>query len=326
MNAHGNDESQRTVANARHMMAAMRPQLLVARTRGYCAGVARAVGAVEDLLDDADGPVYVRHAIVHNTRVVDELAGRGAVFVERNEDVPAGSALVLSAHGTAPAVVDDARARGLRIVDATCPLVTKVHREVARFVDDGYTVLMIGDPNHVETIGVAGVRPGHVIVTPDEAAAAAVDPPSRRLAVVAQTTLDPRRLDAVLQVLRGRFPDLALPPRSDVCYATVNRQAAARELARTVERAVVVGSANSANSRHLREVIEDEGCPAVLVDDVAALDVAPFRGLGRIGVTAGASAPEALVDEIVAALATPLGADVVAFGESETPMTFAPVS
>ncbi|HEX3469068.1 MAG TPA: 4-hydroxy-3-methylbut-2-enyl diphosphate reductase [Candidatus Elarobacter sp.] len=303
----------------------MRPQILVARTRGYCAGVARAVGAVEDLLAESDGPVYVRHAIVHNTRVVNELAERGAVFVERNEDVPAGAALVLSAHGSAPAVVDDARERGLRIVDATCPLVTKVHREVARFVDDGYTVLIIGDPNHVETIGVAGVRPGRAIVVPDEASAEAIEPPSRRLAVVAQTTLDPRRLASVLAVLQRRFTGLALPSRSDICYATVNRQSAARELARAVQRAVVVGSGNSANSRHLREVIEEEGCPAVLIDDVALLDLAAFAGLERIGVTAGASAPETLVDEIVGTLATSLGAEVTEFGPSETPMTFAPV-
>ncbi len=305
----------------------MRPLILVARTRGYCAGVSRAVDAVEDLLSaNAGRSVYVRHEIVHNSRVVGDLRARGAVFVEDDRDVPAGSPFVLSAHGTTPAVEREARDRGLRVVDATCPLVTKVHREVARFADTGHTVLIIGDPAHVETIGVAGVRPEHSVVVPDEHAAATVVPATARVAAVAQTTLDPRRLAAVLEVLRRRFPDLVLPPRSDVCYATVNRQNAARELARAVDSALVVGSANSANSVHLREVIEGEGCPAVLLDDVAALDAAPLIGLPRIGVTAGASAPEILVNEIVTELARRLDADVAEFGVAETAMTFAPVS
>jgi 4-hydroxy-3-methylbut-2-enyl diphosphate reductase len=278
-------------------------EVLLAGPRSFCAGVERAIEVVERALVKYGPPVYVRRQIVHNSHVVRDLERRGAVFVEEVGEVPEGSVTVLAAHGVAPQVRTDAAARNLRVIDATCPLVAKVHSEVRRFVARGNTVFLIGHRDHEEVVGTRGEAPGQVVVVadPDEAGRASVADP-RRVSYVMQTTLAVDEAEQTAAVLRDRFPALDGPRSDDICYATTNRQQAVRAVAREADLVLVLGSANSSNSHRLAEVAAADGVPAYLVDDASTVDLHWLRGVRRIGVTAGASAPPQLVDELVRCL------------------------
>ncbi|MEV4596900.1 4-hydroxy-3-methylbut-2-enyl diphosphate reductase [Amycolatopsis sp. NPDC049253] len=276
-------------------------QLLMASPRSFCAGVERAIDIVDRALAKHGAPVYVRRQIVHNTHVVRQLQERGAVFVDEVGEVPEGATLVFAAHGVTPAVRRDAAERGLSVIDATCPLVTKVHNEVRRYSGRGDTVFLIGHAEHEEVEGTVGEAPGSVVVVEDVAAARTVTA-TGGVAYTMQTTLALDEAEEIATVLRERFPGLSAPRKDDICYATTNRQRALRAIAREVDLVLVVGSANSSNSRRLVEVAEREGTPAVLVDGVSDIDLRRLAGAGRIGLTAGASAPPHLVDEVVAGL------------------------
>jgi 4-hydroxy-3-methylbut-2-enyl diphosphate reductase len=277
--------------------------VVLANPRSFCAGVERAIDIVDRALDRYGAPVYVRRQIVHNAHVVEELHQRGAVFVSEVDEVPPGSVLVIAAHGVAPAVRAEAEARRLTVVDATCPLVAKVHTEVRRYAGRGDTVLLIGHAEHEEVEGTVGEAPEHVIVVGDAAEAARVMPrDASRVAYAMQTTLAVDEAEDIADVLRERFPTLRGPRRDDICYATTNRQLAVRAIAADCDLMLVVGSVNSSNSLRLVEVAEREGVPARLIDDAGSLDLRLLAGAVRIGVTAGASAPPHLVDEIVTTL------------------------
>jgi 4-hydroxy-3-methylbut-2-enyl diphosphate reductase len=285
--------------------AAIRPrEVLLASPRSFCAGVERAIDIVARALDRYGSPVYVRRQIVHNAHVVRELEQRGAVFVDEVDDVPAGSTLVFAAHGVAPSVREAAAAGGHAVIDATCPLVTKVHAEVRRYAARDTTIFLIGHADHEEVVGTLGEAPDDVVVVASTAAAALVgarDP--SRVAYVTQTTLSTDEAEQIIDVLRGRFPALQGPDRDDICYATTNRQQAVRRIARDCDLVLVVGSENSSNSQRLVEVAEREGTRAMLVEDASGLTLTDVGGVTRIGVTAGASAPPRLVDDLIAALA-----------------------
>jgi len=274
--------------------------VVLAAPRASCAGVERAVEVVERALEGRDEPVYVRKQIVHNAHVVADLERRGAVFVEE----PAGATVVFSAHGVSPAVRAEAAAGGLDVIDATCPLVAKVHAEARRFAAAGYDIVLVGHEGHEEVDGTFGEAPArtHVIANADEVASLQVEDPER-VAYLTQTTLAIDETNGVVDALRDRFPALVGPASSDICYATQNRQDAVRALAADCDAVLVVGSGNSSNSRRLVEVAERAGCPALLVEDAG--DILPERLVGahRVGLTAGASAPEALVEGVVRALA-----------------------
>ncbi|PZS37847.1 MAG: 4-hydroxy-3-methylbut-2-enyl diphosphate reductase [Pseudonocardiales bacterium] len=274
--------------------------VLLAAPRSFCAGVARAIDTVDRALERYGAPVYVRRQIVHNAHVVGELQDRGAVFVDEVAQVPEGSVLVFSAHGVAPAVRRDAAAGGGTVIDATCPLVTKVHSEIRRYSRRGNTVFLIGHPDHEEVQGSLGEAPDDVIVVPDVDTAHRVAPrdPSR-VAYTMQTTLAVDEAEEIAGILRDRFPTLSAPRTDDICYATTNRQGAVRAIAREVDLVLVVGSPNSSNSVRLVEVAQREGVPAYLVDDVNEIDLHWLVGATRVGITAGASAPPHLVDQIV---------------------------
>ncbi|MGH3411773.1 MAG: 4-hydroxy-3-methylbut-2-enyl diphosphate reductase [Marmoricola sp.] len=278
-------------------------EVRLAGPRSFCAGVERAIEIVERALDKFGPPVYVRRQIVHNVHVVRDLEARGAVFVEEAGDVPEGGLLVLAAHGVAPEVRQQAAERELRVVDATCPLVSKVHNEVRRFASREATVLLIGHHDHEEVVGTRGEAPGNVLVVadPDEAERVEVPDPDN-VAYVMQTTLAVDEAAETAAVLRRRFPVLAAPHKDDICYATTNRQQAVREVARESELVIVLGSQNSSNSLRLAEVAEAEGTPARLVDDASEVELAWLAGVRRVGITAGASAPPALVDQLVTCL------------------------
>ncbi|WP_405071840.1 4-hydroxy-3-methylbut-2-enyl diphosphate reductase [Kribbella sp. NBC_01510] len=278
-------------------------EVLLAGPRSFCAGVERAIEIVERALVKYGPPVYVRRQIVHNSHVVRELQRRGAVFVEEVAEVPEGSVTVLAAHGVAPQVRTDAAARNLRVIDATCPLVAKVHSEVRRFVARGNTVFLIGHRDHEEVVGTQGEALGQVVVVadPDEAGRVRVADP-RRVSYVMQTTLAVDEAEQTAAVLRDRFPALDGPRNDDICYATTNRQQAVRAVAREADLVLVLGSANSSNSHRLAEVAAFDGVPAYLVDDASAVDLHWLRGVRRIGITAGASAPPQLVDDLVRCL------------------------
>ena len=281
-------------------------EVLLANPRGFCAGVDRAIEIVERALELFGAPVYVRHQVVHNRAVVDGLRAQGAVFVEELDEVPAGAVTVFSAHGVAPEVEAEAARRGLQALDATCPLVTKVHLEVLRFVRAGRPVALIGHARHPEVEGTLGRGRAaggalHLVETEADAARLAV-PPAAPLAYVTQTTLsldDTRRIVAVLE---RRYPRLEGPARSDICYATQNRQNAARRLAAACDRVLVVGSPNSSNSNRLVEIAAAAGTPAHLIDGPEEIRDEWLEGAGAVGVTAGASAPESLVRAVVARL------------------------
>jgi 4-hydroxy-3-methylbut-2-enyl diphosphate reductase len=275
-------------------------EVLLAQPRGFCAGVDRAIEIVERALTIHGAPVYVRHEIVHNRYVVDELRAKGAVFVDELDQVPAGGIVIFSAHGVPKAVQADAVARGLRVFDATCPLVTKVHIEVAKMRAAGREIVMIGHEGHPEVEGTMGQTDGgmYLVETIEDVDRLQVRDPDA-LAYVTQTTLSLDDAAAVIAALKRRFPAIAEPKKADICYATQNRQDAVKFMAPQVDVVIVVGSVNSSNSNRLREVAERFGVPAHLVDGADNIDPAWVTGRQRIGVTAGASAPEVLVDAVV---------------------------
>ncbi|MFL6131111.1 MAG: 4-hydroxy-3-methylbut-2-enyl diphosphate reductase [Mycobacteriales bacterium] len=274
--------------------------VVLAEPRGFCAGVRRAIGVVERALDQHGPPVYVRKEIVHNAHVVSALRRRGAVFVDSEQAVPPGAVCVFSAHGVSPAVRQSAAGRQLRVIDATCPLVSKVHQEARRFARAGRTLLLIGHAEHEEVEGTLGEAPDRTIVVGSEAAAERLDlPADTPLAYLTQTTLSVEETTGVVDVLRRRFADLVGPASDDICYASQNRQDAVRELARRTDLVLVVGSPNSSNSVRMVEVAELAGTPAHLVPDVTQLDRRWLSGVRAVGLSAGASAPEVLVDEVL---------------------------
>jgi 4-hydroxy-3-methylbut-2-enyl diphosphate reductase len=278
-------------------------EVLLANPRGFCAGVERAISIVERALEQYGAPIYVRHEIVHNKYVVDDLRAKGAVFVEELDEVPRGSTVIFSAHGVSKAVREDAERRGLKVFDATCPLVTKVHVEVAKMLRDGYEIVMIGHRGHPEaegTMGQAGAGM-HLVETVEDVARLA--PATGRLAYVTQTTLSVDDAAAVIAALKARFPAIRGPKRDDICYATQNRQDAVKFMAPQCDVVIVVGSPNSSNSNRLREVAEHMGAQAYMVDRAEELRPEWLAGRRRVGVTAGASAPEVLVKAVVARLA-----------------------
>lgn len=276
--------------------------VLLAAPRGFCAGVDRAIRIVELALEKHGAPVYVRHEIVHNRHVVEALEEKGAVFVENLDEVPGGAHVVFSAHGVARAVVEEAEARGLPRLDATCPLVTKVHVDARRHAAEGRHVLLIGHAGHPEVVGTMGqIDPGRItlVETAAEAETVAVAEPDR-LAYVTQTTLSVDEASRIVAVLTRRFPTIRAPHREDICYATTNRQNAVKAIARRCEALVVVGAPNSSNSNRLVEVARESGCAkAVLVQRAAEIEPGWLDGIARLGVTAGASAPEILVREVI---------------------------
>ena len=279
--------------------------MLLASPRGYCAGVDRAVIAVEKALERYGAPVYVRKQIVHNIHVVTELEAKGAIFVEEVDEVPSGSHVVFSAHGVSPAVVNAASDRGLQAIDATCPLVTKVHREAVRFARDDFEILLIGHEGHEEVEGTAGEAPDHVTVvnSPDEADRVVVKDPSK-VVWLSQTTLSVDETMETVRRLRERFPELQDPPSDDICYATQNRQVAIKKVAKDADLVIVVGSANSSNSVRLVEVALEYGAKAAYrVDYAHEIQQEWLEGVGTVGVTSGASVPEVLVQEVLADLA-----------------------
>jgi 4-hydroxy-3-methylbut-2-enyl diphosphate reductase len=274
-------------------------RVLLASPRGFCAGVERAIDTVRRALELYGPPVYVRRQIVHNAHVVRELEQLGAVFVETEEDPPEGSRLVLAAHGVAPSVRTRAAARGLETIDATCPLVTKVHAETRRYADEGYSVLLIGHAEHEEVVGTRGEAPDAVVVVGSVEEAEAVTPPDPDVvAYVTQTTLSVDETEEILRVLRRRFPRLRGPTREDICYATTNRQDAVKELASWVDLLLVIGSDNSSNSRRLVDVGRAAGIESHLIDDESQIDERWLEGRETVGVTSGASAPESLVGRV----------------------------
>ena len=280
-------------------------EALLAQPRGFCAGVDRAIAIVERALDLHGAPIYVRHEIVHNDHVVADLRAKGAVFVESLDEVPAGATVVFSAHGVARAVRDEAQARGLSVFDATCPLVTKVHVEVARMRREGREVVMIGHAGHPEVEGTMGQAGGgiHLVESVEDVARLLVVDPAR-LAYVTQTTLSVDDCREVIDALRARFPQVAEPKKQDICYATQNRQDAVKFMVPQCDLVLVIGSPTSSNSNRLREVAQKMGCEAHLIGSAAELDPGWLTGRQRIGITAGASAPEVLVTEVLARLKT----------------------
>jgi len=278
-------------------------EVLLAQPRGFCAGVDRAIEIVQRALAAHGAPIYVRHEIVHNTFVVADLRRKGAVFVNELSEVPNGGTVIFSAHGVSKAVQREASGRGLRVFDATCPLVAKVHVEVAKMHAAGYDIVMVGHVGHPEVEGTMGqlAEGMHLVETIEDVKSLQVRDPGR-LAYVTQTTLSLDDAAAVIAALKQRFPGIAEPKRADICYATQNRQDAVKLMAPQVDIVIVVGSPNSSNSNRLREVAERVGVPAYLVDSASQLDPAWFLGRQRVGVTAGASAPEVLVDELLGAL------------------------
>ena len=283
----------------------MTRRVLLAKPRGYCAGVDRAVQTVDLALERYGAPVYVRKQIVHNVHVVKTLEERGAVFVDETEEVPQGAIVVFSAHGVAPVVHEEAAGRDLRTIDATCPLVTKVHKEARRFADADYDILLIGHEGHEEVIGTSGEAPEHVRLVdgPDDVANITVRDPEK-VVWLSQTTLSVDETTATVEALRARFPKLVDPPSDDICYATQNRQVAVKDIAAEAQLVIVVGSQNSSNSRRLVEVALDHGADAAyLVDYADQIDPAWLGGVETVGVTSGASVPEELVTQVLAFLA-----------------------
>jgi 4-hydroxy-3-methylbut-2-enyl diphosphate reductase len=273
-------------------------RVLLASPRGYCAGVERAVETVERALALYGAPVYVRKQIVHNAHVVRELEERGAVFVDDERDVPEASTLVLSAHGVAPEVYRRSQARRLNTIDATCPLVTKVHVQARRYAADGYRIVLIGHAGHEEVVGTMGEAPDATVLVESVADAEALEVPEGPLAYITQTTLSVDETREIIDVLRRRFPAIRAPQREDICYATSNRQWAVKELLAEVDLLLVIGSRNSSNSNRLVEVARAAGVDAHLIDDETEIDEAWLDGVETVGVTSGASAPERLVESV----------------------------
>jgi len=287
-------------------------QVLLANPRGFCAGVDRAIEIVERALQLHGAPIYVRHEVVHNKFVVNDLRSKGAVFVEELDEIPQGSTVIFSAHGVSQTVRRDAEARGLRVFDATCPLVTKVHVEVAKMRDQGREIIMIGHRGHPEVEGTMGQSAGgmHLVEGPEDVARLQVQD-ERNLAYVTQTTLSMDDAARTITAIRGRFPNIVGPKKDDICYATQNRQDAIKALAQRCDVVIVVGSPNSSNSNRLREVAEQQGVPAYMVDNAGELQTEWVAGKNCVGVTAGASAPEVLVQAVIERLRS-MGAESVA--------------
>ncbi|HST56845.1 MAG TPA: 4-hydroxy-3-methylbut-2-enyl diphosphate reductase [Solirubrobacteraceae bacterium] len=275
-------------------------KLLLASPRGYCAGVDRAVQTVERALEIHGPPVYVRKEIVHNKHVVEQLRSRGAVFVDQETEVPEGSVTVFSAHGVAPSVHANAKARSLDTIDATCPLVTKVHVEARRFAEDGYTIVLVGHAGHEEVEGTMGEAPDSIVLVQDEADVDLLeieDP--EKVAYVTQTTLSVEETGVIIARLRERFPSITGPRTDDICYATTNRQAAVRQMAGSCDLVLVIGSRNSSNSVRLVEVAQDNGIEAHLIDNASEVREQWLEGKRVVGISSGASAPEELVQELI---------------------------
>ncbi len=281
----------------------MEKEILLAQPRGFCAGVDRAIEIVERALAQFGAPVYVRHEIVHNAYVVEDLRAKGAIFIEDLADAPSGSHLVFSAHGVSRAIKAEAEERGLLVFDATCPLVTKVHVEVAKMRDENREIIMIGHEGHPEVEGTMGQSDAgmYLVETVDDVQKLDVKDP-HRLAYVSQTTLSVDDTAEIIAALRAKFPDIAEPKKGDICYATTNRQHAVKMMAPQVDLVIVVGSPSSSNSNRLREVAQKNGVESYMVDNASQIDPAWVEGKQRIGVTAGASAPEILVEDVVATL------------------------
>ena len=301
----------------------MENEILLAQPRGFCAGVDRAIEIVERALQQFGAPIYVRHEIVHNAYVVNDLRNKGAIFIEDLDDVPPGNTLVFSAHGVSKAVREEAESRGLKVYDATCPLVTKVHVEVAKMRKQGAEIIMIGHAGHPEVEGTMGqAEEGmHLVETVEDVDTLNVANPDL-LAYVSQTTLSVDDTLDIIAALKKRFPNIIEPKKGDICYATTNRQEAVKFMAPQVEVVVVVGSPNSSNSNRLREVAQKMGTPAYMVDNAAGIDPAWIAGKKRIGVTAGASAPEVLVQAVIERLKTLGAASVRALEGVEENVTF----
>jgi len=276
-------------------------RVILAAPRGFCAGVDRAIDIVNIALELYGTPVYVRKEIVHNAHVVQELRGRGAVFVDELDEVPDGARVIFSAHGIGPAVRAQAAAKGLRVIDATCPLVTKVHLEALKFAREGRVILLVGHAGHDEVIGTMGHAPGQMVLVGSVEEAEQVQVPDpERVAVITQTTLSIDDTLEIIAVLKRRFPKAVFPPKDDICYATQNRQMAVKEMAGSVDLLLVIGSPNSSNSMRLVEVAQAVGVRAYLIDDVSEIDPRWLEGVRTVGITAGASAPEHLVQETIA--------------------------
>ncbi len=275
-------------------------KLLLASPRGYCAGVDRAVQTVERALDFHGAPVYVRKEIVHNKHVVEQLRSRGAIFVDDESEVPEGSTVVFSAHGVAPSVHENSAKRGLQTIDATCPLVTKVHREAVRFAADDYTIVLIGHAGHEEVEGTMGEAPDHIVLveTEDDVDRLEIED-TEKIAYISQTTLSVDETRSIIARLREKFPSITGPRTDDICYATTNRQAAVKQLARACDLVLVIGSQNSSNSRRLVDVTRDLGTDSHLIDHEGQVDEAWLEGKRVVGITSGASAPEELVQRLV---------------------------
>jgi 4-hydroxy-3-methylbut-2-enyl diphosphate reductase len=278
-------------------------KIVLANPRGFCAGVTRAIDIVERAIERYGAPVYVRHEIVHNKHVVDQLRGKGAVFVEELSEVPSGATTIFSAHGVAQSVESEAKARNLPILDATCPLVTKVHVQGRRYAGAGRTLVLIGHAGHAEVIGTIGQidAPVLLVSTPGDVSTLPLDP-ATPIAYITQTTLSVDDTRSVIAALHARFSDVAGPDVADICYATQNRQTAVRDLAAISDLLIVVGAQNSSNSSRLREIGTEMGVRSYLVDDGSNVDPAWLEGVETVGITAGASAPDALVDSVIAAL------------------------
>jgi 4-hydroxy-3-methylbut-2-enyl diphosphate reductase len=286
-----------------HPAAEVPMRVVLAQPRGFCAGVVRAIDIVERALEKYGAPVYVRHEIVHNQHVVEGLRRKGARFVDELDQVPDGAVTIFSAHGVPKAVVEEARGRGLPVLDATCPLVSKVHAQSRRYIGHGRTLVLIGHAGHPEVVGTLGQVEAPVRLVSSEADVAALDlAPDTPVAYVTQTTLSVDETRGVIAALRAKFADVVGPDTSDICYATQHRQSAVRELCRVVDLLLVVGAANSSNSNRLCEIGREEGVPSYLIADAAAIDTAWLKGVETVGLTAGASAPEELVLEVIAAL------------------------
>ena len=285
-------------------------KVVLAQPRGFCAGVERAIEIVERALKKYGPPIYVRHEIVHNRHVVEDLRTRGAVFVDELDEIPPGAITVFSAHGVAKRVEEVAKERGLPVIDATCPLVTKVHNEGRRYAAAGRELVLVGHAGHAEVEGTVGQMPGrvHLVQTVEDVAALQPDTPDQ-LAYITQTTLSVDDTRGIIQALKARFPTIAGPDVRDICYATQNRQQAVRDLAEACDLILVVGSKNSSNSNRLREIGAELGKPAYLIDDASHLRAEWFEGIKTVGLTAGASAPETLVQGVIDGLR--------AFGEVE---------
>jgi 4-hydroxy-3-methylbut-2-en-1-yl diphosphate reductase len=298
-------------------------RVILAQPRGYCAGVVRAIDIVERALKKHGPPVYVRHEIVHNRYVVESLKAKGAIFVEDLSEVPRGAVTIFSAHGVSRAVEQDAQARGLSVLDATCPLVAKVHKEGRRYADNSRAVILIGHAGHPEVEGTLGQLTGPVYLVQDQNDVAALDLPSdARVAYITQTTLSVDDTRSTIMAITERYTDVIGPDIRDICYATQNRQTAVRQLSKLVELMLVVGASNSSNSNRLREIGAEAGIPSHLVADGSEIDPSWFVGKLTIGITAGASAPEILVDDVIAALRAIAPVEVEVLAGVEESITF----